>query len=157
MGGAKTWLRSAAAFERPELFTIQQSLGGWCNGSTADSESVCLGSNPSPPVLASGQNRVPARRDGLLLTCSPDHLIQLPPISARVLSLLVYFLLIEAVLAVLVHLKPMARSINSGRCRMNASKAPPRWKLTTQPTGPLGPTTQPPVRKVWQPDAAALQ
>ena len=37
--------------ECSELFTIVSTLGGWCNGSTADSESVCLGSNPSPPVF----------------------------------------------------------------------------------------------------------
>ena len=27
------------------------NIGGWCNGSTTDSGSVCLGSNPSPPGL----------------------------------------------------------------------------------------------------------
>jgi hypothetical protein len=27
-------------------------LGVWCNGSTTDSDSVCLGSNPSTPVFA---------------------------------------------------------------------------------------------------------
>ena len=57
----------------PDLFTSRQWIrirsgvapqsriyfGGWCNGSTADSGSVCLGSNPSPPVGPAGK---PSRR-----------------------------------------------------------------------------------------------
>jgi len=28
-----------------------QFIGEWCNGSTTDSDSVCLGSNPSSPAI----------------------------------------------------------------------------------------------------------
>src|SRR5439155_9050296 len=32
---------------------LKKSFGEWCNGSTADSGSACLGSNPSSPASAS--------------------------------------------------------------------------------------------------------
>jgi hypothetical protein len=30
---------------------IKRLIGEWCNGSTTDSDSVCLGSNPSSPAI----------------------------------------------------------------------------------------------------------
>ena len=33
------------------IILASTSTGGWCNGSTADSDSACLGSNPSPPAF----------------------------------------------------------------------------------------------------------
>ena len=35
----------------------QANIAGLCNGSTADSDSVCEGSNPSPAAIKSDQNR----------------------------------------------------------------------------------------------------
>ena len=35
----------------------QHNIAGLCNGSTADSDSVCEGSNPSPDAIKSDQNR----------------------------------------------------------------------------------------------------
>ena len=35
----------------------QANIAGLCNGSTADSDSVCEGSNPSPAAMLSDQNR----------------------------------------------------------------------------------------------------
>ena len=36
---------------------VRQNIAGLCNGSTADSDSVCEGSNPSPAAILSDQNR----------------------------------------------------------------------------------------------------
>ena len=33
-------------------FDVIAFIGGWCNGSTGDSGSPSLGSNPSPPVFS---------------------------------------------------------------------------------------------------------
>jgi hypothetical protein len=58
----KGWTETADAAIRPGLFAkpfgkistknnvISISYGEWCNGSTTDSDSVCLGSNPSSPA-----------------------------------------------------------------------------------------------------------
>lgn len=35
-----------------------RSIGEWCNGSTTDSDSVCLGSNPSSPASQFGFQRI---------------------------------------------------------------------------------------------------
>ena len=35
-------------------YYLSNSFGEWCNGSTADSGSVCLGSNPSSPAFQKG-------------------------------------------------------------------------------------------------------
>src|SRR3954451_22566730 len=35
---------------RFKLLTLLGNFGEWCNGSTTDSDSVCLGSNPSSPA-----------------------------------------------------------------------------------------------------------
>ena len=36
---------------------VRQNIAGLCKGSTADSDSVCEGSNPSPAAIKSDQNR----------------------------------------------------------------------------------------------------
>jgi hypothetical protein len=41
------------------LILLGNSIGEWCNGSTTDSDSVCLGSNPgSPAILSEPTNRL---------------------------------------------------------------------------------------------------
>src|SRR5689334_14784956 len=44
-------LRSLPCLDYVPPLKYSGTLGEWCNGSTADSGSACLGSNPSSPVL----------------------------------------------------------------------------------------------------------
>ncbi len=56
-------------YNRPDSRKLDcATLGDWCNGSTADSESVSIGSNPISPVfissaLAPVSNRRPLKDD----------------------------------------------------------------------------------------------
>src|SRR5436309_1173449 len=43
----------AIASTRLKLLRLLSNFGEWCNGSTTDSDSVCLGSNPSSPASIS--------------------------------------------------------------------------------------------------------
>jgi hypothetical protein len=45
------WLEREDRYRMP----LAEDFGEWCNGSTADSGSACLGSNPSSPVDFSGK------------------------------------------------------------------------------------------------------
>ena len=42
------WVQVPLLAPNTFLFTKQFNIAGLCKGSTADSDSVCLGSNPSP-------------------------------------------------------------------------------------------------------------
>src|SRR5579871_6087280 len=44
-GAPEIAVKSASA-----LILLRNSIGEWCNGSTTDSDSVCLGSNPGSPA-----------------------------------------------------------------------------------------------------------
>src|SRR6266566_105515 len=44
-------LKEGDLIYRFEGFIVSRVIGDWCNGSTTDSGSVCLGSNPRSPVF----------------------------------------------------------------------------------------------------------
>ena len=52
LGGifCKTPIASDCLTEFRNVLNTLQFIGEWCNGSTTDSDSVCLGSNPSSPA-----------------------------------------------------------------------------------------------------------